>query len=251
MKAVNPGRRGAVRRCAAAVVLLSTFFLSAQPLAAEEEGATALEEKKVTIAEEEVVTAFEILESHLQSRAIPLETHYRGIAAFGVVAGIGATAGLVWAGLLPAIYGWDPLAYESEQYGLVFGLLAGGAAQLTATSIGHLAFPYSDMRAVYSSILDIADDGEREAAALSALKGFRDRSYKRRVLAGFVSLAAIAAPIVGSMWGHRLADKAGLYRDNAVDFAIGTATALILSLNYLIDKDAQAHLYQRYPEVRP
>jgi hypothetical protein len=224
---------------------LSVALFGAQPLLAEAEGASP------ETPEAETVTAFEILESHVQGRAVALQTTDRGVAAFGVVAGIGLSVGLTWGGLLPAINGWDPSDPEFDGYGILFGLAAGGAAQILAVSMAYLAHPRDDMRSVYSSVLDVVDPAAREKTALRALEGFSEKSRKRRRLGGFLSFVTVSAPVAAYVGISALMGNLAEYDVLALGFSAGAGLVLLTSLYYLVPFDEQAGLYTSYLRSQP
>jgi hypothetical protein len=161
------------------------------------------------------------------------------------------SVGFTWGGLLPAMGGWNPEGMEYTGYGLVLGLAAGGAAQILAVSIAHLVHPRDDLRAVYSSVLDIVDPLEREKAALSTLEGFREKSRLRRKLGALLSFVMVPVPIAAYLGINALIGNLAEYDILALGFSAGAGLVLLGSLYYLIPFDVQAGLYDDYVRAQP
>jgi hypothetical protein len=196
-------------------------------------------------AGEERSSAFQILEDHVQGRAVALESRGRGLEIFGTVAGSGLLVGTTWGGLYPALYDRSP-GEENWGYGALFGVSAGAAAQILALSIAHLVHPPPDLRAAYSAVLDETDPFRRERAALATIREFSERSRQRRKLAAVVSIAAIVSPIVAHASIAQAAGNLDTYGDIAWGFSLATAGMLYFTIFQLWDEDPASGLYSRY-----
>jgi hypothetical protein len=240
MNAGNDFRANLPRLCAATVLLFLVFLLPAQSLCAEEK-----ESVQLPVTGEEYQTAFQILESYVQGRQLPLEPTGCGWPVVGTVVGVGTNIGLTWVSLLPAVEGWSQVDDDYGGIGIYTGFPVGFSAHLLARSIARLAFPPADVRAVYSSVLDVVDPLQRERAALEALKDFSDRARKRRILGGILSGAAIVAPIAVHLGISASSGRLDEYSTLATVFALSTGACLLGSSYYFRD-DQPAMLYHKY-----
>ena len=235
MRTDKKTKRGHLGRQSATVAFLLVFCFLAHPL----------------FAEEETQTAFQTLESYVQSREIPLETGNPGLAVLGVVVGAGGALACTWVGLLPVIQEWEPEDGANDDsghgdHGLYLGIGAGSAVDLLAASIAGLAYPPSDVRAAYAGVLDVVEPVAREEAALAALRHFGEQSKKRKRLKVLLSVAGISAaiaPHVGVSAGMGNLDD---YSDVVGGFALISAAMLFFPFYSLLFDDQPALLYQRY-----
>jgi len=242
------------RRIPAAVLVLAAGLVWFQPAFAEVQdplepaAGQAVAER---IAAGQAVTAFAILEADMQNNYIPLEPRYRAEAIGGGVAALAAAAAGTWIGLLPALGDWNgvdvgPSDFEPRLHGLLTGLCAGGAGQLLAVAIAHTAYPYTDMRAAYSSVLDVVEESDREEAARSLLIRIKRRAVRRRILGGILSFAAVSAPLAAYLGINHGLGNLDQHTDSAIGFAGGAGLTLLFTLYYLTGFDQQAALYDQY-----
>jgi len=243
------------RRIPAALLVVGAVLVWFRPAFAEDRDPLEPAGTEHTVAEriaaQEAVTAFSILEASMQNSYFPLETRYRAGAIGGGAAALGAVVAGTWIGLLPAIGNWNgadvgPSDFEPRLHGLLTGFAAGGAGQLLAVAIAHTAYPYTDMRAAYSSVLDVVEESDREEAARSLLIRIKRRAVRRRILGGVLSFAAVSAPVAAYLGINHGLGNLDQHTESAIGFAGGAGLALLFSLYYLTGFDQQAALYDQY-----